>query len=64
MYPFIDPITLDKIKMVKGSPKDINSQLSVDIDSNVLESSMGGEDERVFQSELYLDSPFEVDYFA
>ena len=64
MYPFIDPVTLDKIKMISGSPAEISAQLSVEIDPQILESSIGGQDERPFHSELYLDAPFEVDYLA
>jgi hypothetical protein len=63
--PFIDPITKEKIVMLTNSEmsKDSN-QLFRDIDRAVLETAVGGEDSRPFETTSYLSSPFNQDYLA
>jgi hypothetical protein len=63
--PFIDPVTKKKISMIKnaelGTPA---CQLSQEIDAAVLESSVGGLDNRPFVSATYLAGRFDQDYKA
>jgi hypothetical protein len=59
IYPFIDPVTKDKIVMVHD-----NKILTETIDPAVLEKSLGGDDERLFESNKWLNSSFEDDYYT
>mmetsp|Transcript_13586 Transcript_13586/g.13163 ORF Transcript_13586/g.13163 Transcript_13586/m.13163 type:complete len:260 (-) Transcript_13586:91-870(-) len=54
--PFIDPLTKAKVKLLKGD--DARIQLLKEIHGAVLETSVGGEDKRPFNSKMYLEGDF------
>jgi hypothetical protein len=62
--PFVDPVTRNKIVMVTSNLDNIRSTLLTIIDEDVLESSLGGKDDRPFESELYLSSQMAEDYLT
>lgn len=63
--PFIDPITKDKIVMLTNAElANPTSRFFVDMDKSVLEKCVGGDDERLFVSATYLNTPMQLDYNA
>jgi CRAL/TRIO domain/CRAL/TRIO, N-terminal domain len=60
--PFIDPVTKDKIHMVKS--QDLHRKLRDAIEPHILESSLGGEDSRPFVSSAYLGGDFRKDFWS
>jgi hypothetical protein len=60
--PFVDPVTKDKIRMLSGKAAHLREELSKDIDLSVLESTLGGDDTRPFDSDRYLAAPFHYDF--
>lgn len=62
--PFIDPVTAAKIVMLQASAEDARDRLLQDIEAEVLESSLGGQDDRPFDSSLYLQSELEHCFHA
>lgn len=63
--PFIDPVTKAKIVMIKaGEMAKPDNQLFREVDGSILERSLGGGDERPFDSSVYLRGPFAKDYLA
>jgi hypothetical protein len=63
--PFIDSVTRKKICLLKDAEMNKEqNQLFDEVDRNILETSVGGADDRPFVSETYLNGPFEQDYAA
>ncbi len=63
--PFIDPITKDKIRFVRGNKEKMIESLSKDISADVIENSIGGNDKREFDSKIYLQKgKFHMDYYS
>jgi len=63
--PFIDSVTKKKICLLKDSVMaKPDNQLFQEIDRATLETAVGGEDDRPFVSQTYLNGPFELDYQA
>lgn len=61
--PFIDPVTKKKISMIKNSELGTpGCPLTKDIDSAILEASVGGQDKRPFNSAKYLAGPYDRDF--
>ena len=60
--PFLDHVTKAKIVMVKDPSKHIS--FNNDFDMNQVEVSVGGLDQRPFNSINYVSSPFDVDYYT
>ncbi len=60
--PFIDPVTKAKIHMISGSAEHVREFLASDIDLVVLERSIGGDDDREFESGRYVKGSFHHDY--
>jgi len=63
--PFIDPVTKKKICMIKNAEvgKDV-CQLNQEVEREVLETCVGGLDERPFVSADYIAAPFHLDYLS
>lgn len=62
--PFIDPNTKMKIEMLHLPPEGIRKRLLEEIEIDVLESSLGGNDSRPFDSNAYLNSPLDQDFYT
>lgn len=60
--PFLDPVTKDKIFFIPD--KNLDKTFSKFIELDVLESRFGGNDTRPFDSQKYLSSPFDMDYYT
>jgi hypothetical protein len=61
--PFIDSVTKKKICLIKDSElAKLDNRFFADMDRSVLETAVGGLDDRAFVSETYLNGPFELDY--
>jgi hypothetical protein len=65
VFPFIDPVTKAKVAMVNGSSKKVlQEKLKGNFDLTKIETSVGGLDTRPFNSRVYMDAPFEVDFLT
>ena len=63
--PFIDPVTKAKIVMLTNADmSNLSNQLYADIDQSILETSLGGGDDRPFDTKLYLQGPFQKEMQA
>uniref|UniRef100_A0A7S3M0V5 CRAL-TRIO domain-containing protein n=1 Tax=Spumella elongata TaxID=89044 RepID=A0A7S3M0V5_9STRA len=63
--PFIDPVTKKKICMIKNAEVGKDAcQLNQEVDREVLETCVGGLDERPFVSADYIAAPFHLDYLS
>lgn len=62
--PFIDPNTKSKIEMLRLPPEAIRKRLLEEIDVDVLESCLGGNDSRPFDSSAYLSAPLDKDFYT
>lgn len=60
--PFMDPVTQDKLSMISGNAAALAEILSVDIDPAILEKNLGGQDDRLFDSNAYISAPFPQDF--
>lgn len=61
--PFIDPVTKKKIVMLRDKViHKPDNQLFNEVDLNVLETCVGGNDAREFISKYYLEGAFDLDY--
>lgn len=54
--PFIDPVTSEKIVMLRTTQEEMTARLVDDIEADVLETDLGGNDNREFESTKYLAS--------
>ena len=52
--PFIDPITKEKIVIIKGGLERVRECLATEVDFDQFEKSLGGNDDREFESGCYL----------
>ncbi|CAM9127627.1 unnamed protein product, partial [Ectocarpus fasciculatus] len=52
--PFIDPVTAQKIVMLRTTPELMTARLLEDIEAQLLETDLGGQDDRLFESSKYL----------
>ena len=64
VYPFIDPVTKEKIVFLRTGPEQIKQNLSKIIDIDVLESCFGGDDAVPFNSTEYINSSFNLDFWS
>ena len=62
IYPFIDPVTKEKIFFLSLDEEEMKRQLEQDIDLSQVETGCGGTDPRPFDSALYLRAPFDCDF--
>lgn len=60
--PFVDPVTKEKIQFVRDGH--LSETLAETIDLDVVETSLGGNDARPFNSQRYLNAPFDMDYYT
>lgn len=59
IYPLIDPVTKQKIRLVSSN---ISETLLEHIDADVLEAGFGGNDDRKFDSSIYLSHPLTTEF--
>jgi hypothetical protein len=64
IYPFVDPVTKQKVTFLTSDKSEILKFLEKDIDPSNLEARFGGSDARPFDSKLYLKAPFEKDFWS
>jgi hypothetical protein len=63
--PFVDPVSKAKIVFMKSTDlKFIREQLSADIDPAILETEIGGDDQRPFESNVYMNAEFHLDFLS
>jgi hypothetical protein len=64
IYPFIDPVTKEKIRFVGSNMEEVKRQLEGEIDLSQVEVGCGGTDPRPFDSSVYLRAPFDYEFLA
>ena len=62
--PFIDPVTRQKIVFLSTDPSEMIEAVNRDIDVSILEADIGGGDPRPFDSALYLQGEFSLDFLS
>ena len=60
--PFIDPVTAAKMVMLRSTKDEMTARLLEDIDASLLETDLGGTDDRVYESVKYLQGDFSKCY--